>query len=275
MGDEKKDNEVLERLRKIEEKIDLVEAESRSDFKNLHDVIESNRKQSEVTLSALGQKIEKLDKDSKVTGEDQLFFGLLISLTILFLTLPRNDLITLLSTLNKPYANYYANLIQFSGLGFFVISGVARYLAIMSSKIKTGESFRYFSLEFLIIGFDFIPFVFALNLVGLSNNVLIFSITFTILSLLSGLMVIIEKRVLVFYESRRLIPLKSKLLASRIFLLVSLFLNFVFIIEYVSVVFIHFRLSSDILALLSLGIVLLIFLLIFNRNKKWQNLKTS
>src|SRR5208337_1358457 len=150
MSEEKKTDEVLERLKRLENKIDAIEIESQQEFKNLKNTLETSERKSDEALRTIDHKVDILEKESKVTVEDSLFFGLLVSLVILFLTLPRNDIVSLLESLNSSAAAYYANIIQSMGLGFFVISGVTRYFAIMSSKINFAQIFRYFSLEFLI-----------------------------------------------------------------------------------------------------------------------------
>jgi hypothetical protein len=268
MSEENYDDEVLKRLKRLENKIDAIEIESQQEFKNIKNTVETNERKLDENLRTIDHKIDKLEKEFKVTGEDSLFFGLLISLVILFLTLPRNDIAKFFVSLNSSTATYSATVIQFIGLVFFVISGISRYLAIMSSQKPSSQTYRYFSLEFLIVSFEFILTVFIINTFAIfSNSALFATMGFTILSFCIIGMSVIERKALIFYESRQLIPINSRMMASRIFMSVAIGIDVAFLIEYISVLIKH-ELSSSVLTPVSLIVVVLIFLIVSRKPKK-------
>lgn len=194
-------------------------------------------------LENLEDKLDKVEKESKLSGEDQLFFGLIIALVILFLTLPTEDISNLFSSLNSVAAEYSATAVKYMGLAFFVGASVTRYYAALKES-PISEKFRYFSLEALIGGFDSIITVFILNAIGLAipfASAQIFSpvesatfvsvLVFALLTAVLVLMSIFEGRILKLYKANNIISNDYQPLVTKFFSSISFSLDIGFLSE--------------------------------------------
>jgi hypothetical protein len=193
-------DEIQEKLKALETKIDTYQEET-------------NKKQQEA------------EKKSKISTEDSLFFGLIISLVLLFFGLPRSDMISFFEAMNSSSAKYSAIIIQYFGFIFFLLSSITRFVAATSEE-KLAKVFRYWSVEWLIIGFEFIFVIIILNLGGLHHLVWSIVAAFIIgLTVISFGMDMVEKTILKNYQKKDLIMDKPIPIASRIFLPIAFLVN--------------------------------------------------
>ena len=179
----------------------------------------SNNSEKEELLDKLRElenKIDSIKKNSLIDNEDQLFFGVIISLLILFITLPIGDLVLYLQssfTLNYNDALNVAQTIRYLGIGAFLFSAFTRYYAVVGNQ-SNSRKYRYASLEGLMFAIAFILIVTLANLtLALSSLPRSIAVTISIISILSVLLLlnIVERKILDIYVSRALITKNDKI----------------------------------------------------------------
>jgi hypothetical protein len=179
----------------------------------------------------LDSKLKSIDRQFKISGDDQVFLGLILAFITVFLSIQVGDISNFFKTVHSSSATYSANMLKWGSLGFLIISTILRYYATLVDDSKTNVifpktclttsysslSFRFGSLEFLIIGVEFIVVVLILNLSSLYPyfwflNLMWFAIVGIILVFAK-----VENMTLSFYKSKELIPSDSKPMAQMVF----------------------------------------------------------
>jgi len=158
-------------------------------------------------LKDLDSKIDRLKKEAFVGLEDQLFFGVIIALLILFVTLPINDLGVFFQNtfgLGQDEALNVAGTIRYLGIVIFLVSTLARYYAVISNQ-NTAKRSRHLSIEMLILAFNTIVLVVVVNLVpifGIYIGPFGLSMALFVLVILYIIMIPLEKRILKIYANK-------------------------------------------------------------------------
>jgi hypothetical protein len=182
---------------------------------------ETNKK-----LKNLEQQLNRIEKEFLITSEDQLFFGVLISLLILFITLPINDVVSFLQStlrIGPDAATRDAEVIKYFGIALFLVSSLLRYYAVVSEG-DTSKRVRYVSFEAFWLGLNLILLMVIINIItplasqfGLGGIAATFWILIPTFIGMSSL----ERRVLRLYaKKQRILKKDSFLYASRVPLLV-------------------------------------------------------
>jgi len=192
------------------------------------------------SLKKIEKKISKIDRESKVGLEDQLFFGLVVALALFVVTINPIDFTTFLqSSFNFDYttAANIANSIKNLSIGCLVLSSLTRYYG----AVKPHKGARLWSIELLIVAFYFflqqllpsitLNFVFKVEAIAFPlSHILLFFIYF----LLGDFF---EIRIIKFYAERKLVYKKyAKPIVSFFFVLFSASLYFTIITQLISAV---------------------------------------
>ena len=190
-------------------------------------------------ISEIENKVESQRKESLIGTEDQLFFGFIISLLILFVTLPINDMASFLQDVFKASpenALSNAGYIKYVGLVIFLVSSVTRYCAVVSHQ-DLSKRFRFASFECLWMGLNIIILIMTINLISfLSPQIGVsgLSVTFLILTLIFAGMLILERYILKIYAEREFILEDQKPFASVLFLAIMMGIAIALLIEIVA-----------------------------------------
>lgn len=175
-------------------------------------------------LKDIESKIDNQKKESFASGEDQLFFGVIISLLILFVTLPINDMASFLQSVfsvSQEIASTNAGYLKYLGIALFLVSSLARYCTVTSNQ-SLSKKLRFVSFEALWLGLNIIIFTITVNLVttlSLQIGLLGLSVTFLVLTLIFVGMLQLERYILKVYAKKELVlkeyfPFASVLLLS-------------------------------------------------------------
>jgi len=187
-------------------------------------------------LKDIENKIDRQKKESFASGEDQLFFGVIISLLVLFVTLPINDMALFLQSVfnvKQDIALTNAGYIKYLGIVFFLVSSLTRYCAVVSDH-NVSKKFRYASFEALWLGLNIIILNITINLIttlslqiGLSG----LSITFLILTVIFVGMHLLERYILKIYAQKGLILKEYFPFASVVFLAIMFGISVALLVE--------------------------------------------
>ena len=150
-------------------------------------------------LSKVESSLKKIDESSKLTTEDQLFFGIVFTLFIFFLQFPEFDLCTVFENFGvivEPAKGILTTKMVL--MLFLVISSGARYLTALTKDDTKRNKCRAVSISFLLSCFYYL--IFDLTIRGLTaflkdiNVFLIFlsPVALTVISIVIGRLV--EKR---------------------------------------------------------------------------------
>jgi len=159
-------------------------------------------------IKNLEKKISKLEKESRIGLEDQLFFGVVISVALFVITLDLNGLTSFFQSVIKLS---YTDSLQLSetikniSIAFLISSSVLRYYG----AIRPHKGARLSSFLCLIMGLDFFLILFVVNaLKGFSIEVFPFTLPFSLIALLFIYLAMgkfIERRIIKFYAERGLV----------------------------------------------------------------------
>lgn len=128
---------------------------------------ETNKK-----LRNLEQQLNRVKDEVLTSSEDQLFFGVLISLLILFITLPINDVVSFLQsalTISQDTAIREAESVKYFGIASFLISSLLRYSAVVSEH-DVSKRLRYLSFEAFWLGLNVIFLLVIINIITPLTN---------------------------------------------------------------------------------------------------------
>jgi len=161
-------------------------------------------------LRDLESKLEIQKKESLIGNEDQLFFGVIISFLILFITLPTNDLAKFLQSVfgvQESFAQTNAGNIRYFGIIIFLVSVLTRYGAVVSNDHRS-KILRYLSFEALWFALNVTILLTAINLfTALSSKIGVegLTVTFSILTFTFTGMLILEISILKLYTRKEFI----------------------------------------------------------------------
>ena len=206
-------------------------------------------------IEELKQKIEELETKSVLSIDDQLFFGVVFSLIILFATLPITELSSLIgymSGLSIDQASIFAEKIRIVGFSSMLISCLTRYYASISEG-ETSKRSRFYSLLFFIAGLETLLFILITSAfpspITTSRRGENWKLYITTYLPLGAFILIpvyfaaayMENRILKFYRSKGLISDKyTKTIVSSFFLMLDLSLCITLIIDLLAIhIFMH------------------------------------
>ena len=250
MTDSQTDNEtlkeILKKIKEIENKIDLTEMKSTQELKNLESKIEATEKESFDRFKRLENRGDEDRRRSKweyiASNEDQLFFGVIISLFVLFVTLPINDLASFLENVlkqNHDLALTNAGNIKYVGIVLFLISTITRYCAVFGDQ-RVSKKLRFASFEGLWLELGFLILIITFNLSNILSpqiGVLGLSVTFFVITLIFVGMILLERYILRIYAKKELIAKEYSPFASAVLLTVVFGLTVAFLVELFALVF--------------------------------------
>jgi len=194
------------KIRKPNKKVKEADAGLESD--------EVNHENIDERLQEIEKKLTRIEKESRVGLDDQLFYGLVLSFLLFFLAIPLPDVTNFLLAsfpFDPPTASNVALGLKNAFVVLLLLSVVFRYYA----AVKLGKGHRLWSILFLFVAFD----LFVWNLAFALGNPLVpppgytvesafFSLSVTYIVLLVIYLLIgkfAESRILGFYAKRELI----------------------------------------------------------------------
>jgi hypothetical protein len=164
-------------------------------------------------LRELEHKIDSIKKEKLVDSEDQLFFGVIISLFILFVTLSMGDFTSFLqNTFRLSYndASTLAQSVRYLGIALFLFSALTRYYAVVGNQTAS-KKYRYYSLEGFVFSLASILVIISVNLITVLaslTQLVAVEITVLLMTLMLLLLNILEIKILNLYASRTFIAKK-------------------------------------------------------------------
>lgn len=161
-------------------------------------------------LEDIDGKLKDIEKAFKSSSEEQLFFGIAFSLLVLFITLPMNDAVNFLQnlfSLSYDLATKSAIGIRAVGIVFALAASLLRYYGSMCRE-HTSKRMRLFSILSLLMGFEFFIFIIGQNTfwgIAIRTTWVIIPLGTLLMTIVFGFIFLLEKRMLDFYVSKRLI----------------------------------------------------------------------
>jgi hypothetical protein len=147
-----------------------------------------------------------MDKEKVIDAEDQLFFGLVLTLAFFIITLPIGDITTYFQSFIKGTEAYnFAQQIKNGSIILLLGSALLRYYAIM----KPSKTARMFSFLALWVTLDYFLFGLIPNYFEtIFNNSLVYVIS--IFGLIIGYLLLsrVENSMLLFYSKKGCFPKK-------------------------------------------------------------------
>jgi hypothetical protein len=164
-------------------------------------------------IKALKKRLKQIEKASRRDVDDQLFFGIVFSFLLLFITIPTSDVVLFLEKLGVPleYAPQTTNGIKAIGIGSMLISSLFRYQGALLDK-RTSMKKRYHSIASMFFGFYFMLFLIVANTstqLILSLGGMWISMPLPLLGLIYFVLGFFERKILEFYNSKNLIMEKD------------------------------------------------------------------
>jgi len=190
-------------------------------------------------IKKMERKLDKVEKSSRIGLEDQLFFGFIISLVVFLLSLPLTEVVSFFQNVTKfglELATNTAETTRNTGLLCLFLASVARYYGAIS-KPRVSKRYRLWSLRCLLMGWNFFLFFFVTN--ACINASLMFGgmeipIASVVLAGAYAIMLFLEKKALRFYASRELVFKKDvKETVSWVFLGLTSSFYIAFVVEFV------------------------------------------
>jgi len=194
--------------------------------------------EEERKLDRIEHKVNQIERDMKASSDDQLFFGLVLSLAVLLFTTPFSYVQQFFQDFAKFTPESGASLAQTIKQAVvlsLVASTAARYYGAIVGRVRPSKTARALSIKVLFLGWDGFLFSFVIS----------FFLTFQFFGFMSlfaaavvALVVFIgmayaERKILSFYASRYLIFKKDITpFVSNLFqlLALSLYVDFLFVI---------------------------------------------
>lgn len=138
--------------RRSQEEKDAIEGQILSELKAIE-------KRFSKRLGKVESSLKKIEESSRLTTEDQLFFGIVFALFIFFLQFPEFDLCTVFENFGvtvEPTKGIFTTKMVL--MGFLVISSGARYLTALTKDDTKRNKWRMVSVTFLLSCFYFLAF---------------------------------------------------------------------------------------------------------------------
>jgi hypothetical protein len=199
---------------------------------------EEKKKELLDRLKRIEKKLTKMDRESKIGLEDQLFFGVIVSLALFFIALPSTELTSLFQNVflfDPTTALDVATVIRNTSILFLLASIGLRYYG----AIKPHKGARLWSILCLLFAFD----VFLLNVVpaftlniSVEMKPIIIPISYVILAIVYSIMgKFVEASVLSFYAKRGFVLKRySKPIVSILFVDLSTCIYFALAVQVIS-----------------------------------------
>lgn len=156
-------------------------------------------------LEQLRSETSRLERESRIGSEDQLFFGLIVSLALFVVTLPLTDFasfIQLIGKLDYVTAMNLAQSIKNISIVCLILSAILRYYA----SIKPNKGARLFSFLLLLMALDvFLVLFFPILSFNLSIEVRTIAFPLSFFALLVVFLLMgkfVESKVIMFYAER-------------------------------------------------------------------------
>jgi len=192
-------------------------------------------------IKNLESKIAKLERESRMGLEDQLSFGVIVSLVVFFLALPLDQVTSFFQnsvTLSLDTSSRIAESVRNTGLLFLISASASRYYAAVSGQ-RSSKKYRLYSLQCLIMAWNFFILLFGINVTSDASLVL-GSMSLPVVSIalviVYYLMILFEKKALNFYASKEFIYKKDvKANVSKAFLLLAACYYFAFVGEVIAI----------------------------------------
>jgi hypothetical protein len=230
----------------------------------------TEREGTKELIKKLEKKIAKLEEESRTSVEDQLFFGVIISLVVFVLELDIPEVVSLFQTagFTLDTASSIALGVRNVTLLCLIAASATRYYGVVSGKMKS-RTYRLRSLQCLIMAWNFFIFLFTVN--ALSDIISLGSISLPvalfIMLVAFLLMKYLEKKILSFYASRKLIFKKDVYPnVSEAFLILNAGLCFAIAIEVSVMIFLSWNFSSE--RFVAFWILLPLLLILWDRHRK-------
>jgi len=173
---------------------------------------EVNQESIHERLQEIEKRLAKIERESRIGTDDQLFFGLVLSFLLFFLAVPLPDIASFLVTnfgLSDAGASNVALGLKNVFVLFLLLSVAFRYYA----ALKLNKGFRLWSILFLLIAFDLFLWNLVPNLgstisLGNTTESRFASISFSyivLFAIYSFMARFIESNGLKFYANRELL----------------------------------------------------------------------
>ena len=193
-------------------------------------------------IKNLESKIVKLEKESRMGLEDQLSFGVIISLVVFILALPPDEVTSFFQNfvgLSFDTASEIAQGVRNTGLLCLVLASATRYYGAVSGQ-RVSKRFRYLSLQCLTAAWNFFLLIFVMFAsfdASFMLGPLSVPVASIILIAVYSIMIFFENRILKFYASREFIFKKDvNPIVSKVFLLVTAGYYFAFVVEFIAII---------------------------------------
>lgn len=166
---------------------------------------EENEEELLERIKSIEKKINKIDRETSIGLEDQLFFGLIVSMALFFLALPFTESIAFFQNifqLNYAAASGIAEAMR----NIFVLSLICSTALRYYGAVKPHRDARLWSIMFLLFSFDMFLMNFMQTLtinVFVKVDVIIIPFSYLFLMLLYVLMgKFLEPKLLRFYAKK-------------------------------------------------------------------------
>lgn len=218
-------------------------------------------------LEKIEKRLKGLEKNSLSDLEHELFFGVIFSLAILFLTIDPHEIAQFFVSIKFPedVALEVANSIKTWGALLTFSSAIIRYYsALVSDEVRKSQKTRLASIVLIVMIFELFLFFPVMKIdLPLPEQISIVNLPlkiFILLIIYRFIAYFLEKKLLTFYASKKLImkkdvdPIVSKTLASAMraaYLAVFLSFTFFFFLQsYAVEIFVVFFLAGSLLFIL-------------------------
>jgi len=193
-------------------------------------------------INRIEKKLSKIQRESKVGLEDQLFFGLVVAIALFVITLPLDELTTFFQNIIKiDFAEALAlsETIKNISIASLVLSCVLRYYG----AIKPHKGARLMSFLSLVMGFDFFLLMFIINIAkGFAIEANPFTLPYSLIALVIIYLAIgkyVEGKIVNFYAKRGFVLKKyAKLpIVSYLFAILSFALYITLAIQFILAIY--------------------------------------
>lgn len=229
-------------------------------------------------IKKIEKKLNKIERESKVGLEDQLFFGLVVAIALFVITLPLDELAIFFQIItNLSYADALglSETIRNISIACLALSCVLRYYG----AIKPHKGARLQSFLSLVMGFDFFLFMFIVNIAkGFALKINPFTLPYSLLALAIIYLVtgkFVERNIVKFYAEKGFVLKKyTKLpIVSYLFAMLSLALSVAIVTQFVLFIFFNSLITTSQLQLIFVLLYSVFSLLYLIRLKKERILK--
>jgi len=177
---------------------------------------DENLREIQKKLKSIEKRVKNIEKGSLSDTEHQLFFGVIISLVILFLTIDPKQIADFFTNVGfvEADAMEIATLIKTWGAILTFSSAIIRYYsALVKDDIKKSQKTRLASIALVVMGFELFLFFPVMNInLPLPEQISLLNLPlkiFILLIIYRFIAYFLEKKLLSFYASKKLILKKD------------------------------------------------------------------